>query len=112
MSFIRGGETVLIKRRTAVARDDFGNPTYTIDTITVNEVLVGIGSTDEPINVERDAVDAHLELYMPGTVEIQDGDVFVIRGSEWVKDGAAKNWVSPFIGLETGTLVSVRRRRG
>lgn len=112
MSFIRGGETITIKRRSALSVDDYGNKTYSTTTITVKEALIAIGGSSEPIDVARDAVDASLTAYLPNGTQVQDGDIFIIRGSQWVKDGNAQQWVSPFQGLETGVVVPLRRRNG
>lgn len=112
MSFIRGGETITIKRRSATATDDYGNPTYSTATITVRDALIAIGGTSEPVDPARDAVDATLTIYLPNGTAIQDGDVFVIRGSSWVKDGSAQEWISPFPATEAGVVVPVRKRRG
>lgn len=110
--FIRGGETITIKRRSAVATDDYGNPTYSTTTITVRDALIAVGTTSETIDPARDAIDATLTIYLPNGTQIQDGDVFVIRGSQWVKDGSAQEWVSPFPATEAGVVVPVRKRRG
>lgn len=112
MSFIRGGETITIRRRSAVAVDDFGNNTYSTVTITIKDALIGVGGTSEPVDPARDAVDATVTAYLPNGTQIQDGDVFFIRGSQWVKDGSAQVWVTPFTGLDTGVVVPLRRRRG
>jgi hypothetical protein len=112
MSFIRGGETILIKRRSQVATDDFGNPTYTVATQTIKEALIGVGGTSEPVDPARDAQDASVTVYLPAGTQIQDGDTFVIRGSEWQRDGDAQDWVSPFPGDFGGVVVPLRRRRG
>jgi N-acyl-D-aspartate/D-glutamate deacylase len=112
MSFIRGGETITIRRRSAASTDDYGNPTYTTTTITVKDALVAIGASTEPIDASRDPIDAKLTLYLPNEVVIEDGDTFVIRNTSWVKDGQGEDWVSPFVGLEGGRVVSVRRRSG
>lgn len=112
MSFIRGGETITIRRRSATAVDAYGNPSYTTTTITVRDALIGINSTDAPVDPARDAVDAKVTLYLPNGTQVQDGDVFVVRGSEWLKDGSAEEWVSPFPNMETGVVVPLRRRRG
>lgn len=111
MSFIRGGETITIKRRSETSLDDHGNPSYSFTTITVKDALIAIGGTSEPVNPERDAVDATLTLYMPFGTVIQEGDRFIVRGTEWIKDGTAMTWVSPF-PMETGVVVQVRRRNG
>jgi N-acyl-D-aspartate/D-glutamate deacylase len=112
MSFIRGGETITIKRRSVASTDDYGNPTYTTTTITVKDALVAIGATTEPIEASRDPIDAKLTIYLPNEVAIADGDVFVIRNTSWVKDGQGEEWVSPFVGLEGGRVIPVRRRVG
>ena len=112
MSFIRGGETITIRRRSAASVDDYGNSTYSTTTITVKDALIGVGGTSEPVDPARDAVDAQLTAYLPNGTQVQDGDIFIIRGSQWVKDGSAQQWVTPFTGLETGVVVPLRRRRG
>lgn len=112
MSFIRGGETITIRRRSATSVDDYGNNTYSTTTITIKDALIGVGGTSEPVDVARDAVDAQLTAYLPNGTQVQEGDVFIIRGSQWVKDGSPQQWVSPFPGLETGVVVPLRRRRG
>lgn len=113
MSFIRGGETISIRRRSAASTDDYGNTTHSVTTIVVKDALIGVGGTSEPIDANRDAVDAQVTLYLPSGTVIQDGDIFVIRGSQWVKDGAAIEWVSPFgIGFEGGVVVPLRKRNG
>ena len=112
MSFIRGGETITIKRRSGNDRDEWGNKTFSVTTIVVKDALIAVGNTSEPIDPARDAIDATLTLYLPNGTVIQDGDRFMIRGSEWVKDGSAQQWVSPFPAFEAGVVVPVRRRNG
>lgn len=111
MSFIRGGETIAIKRRSVTSTDAHGNPAYSWTTSTVRDALIAIGSTSEPIDPARDAVDATLTVYLPQGTTVLPGDKFVIRGTEWVKDGNAQEWVSPF-QMEVGVVVPLRRRVG
>lgn len=111
MSFIRGGETITIKRRSATSTDEHGNPVHSFTTVTVRDALIAIGGTSEPVDPARDAIDATLTLYLPQGTQILSGDRFTIRGTEWVKDGFAQEWVSPF-PMEVGVVVPVRRRVG
>ena len=108
---IRGDEPIVIIRRSTNGEDDYGNPTYSTSEILIRDGLFALGSTSEPTNVERDAVDATLTLYLPAGTPIQDGDEFEIRNTRWVKDGSAQTWPSP-VGLDTGVVVNVRRRVG
>lgn len=109
--FFTGGETVQIKRRSANGTDGYGNKTYTITTITVKNVLIGFGSSAEPVQIERDAIDAKLTLYLPNGTAVEDGDRFIIRGSEWVKDGIPQVFNPPF-DYSAGVVLEVRRRDG
>jgi hypothetical protein len=112
MSFIRGGETVTIRRRSETSVDDFGNPVYSTTTITVKDALVAFGSTDEPVDAERNAIDSKITIYLPNGTTVQDGDIFIIRNTNWVQDGQYQSWVSPFTSFEAGTVVQLRKRIG
>lgn len=111
MSFFRGNETITIKRRSANSVDEYGNTTHSLTTITVHGCMIGVTTGNEPIDINRDAVDAKLTLYLPNGTAVESGDRFVVRGTEWVKDGDAQNWVPPF-DFEVGVVVNVRKRSG
>jgi hypothetical protein len=112
MSFIRGGETITIRRRSAASTDDYGNPTYTTTTITVKDALIAFGATSEPIDVGRDPIDNSITAYLPNGTTIQEGDLFVIRGTNWLKDGDPQTFTNPFNSFEGGTIVKLRKRNG
>lgn len=111
MSFFRGNETVVIKRRSAASVDAYGNTTHTTTTITVKGCFLGFGGSTEPIDANRDPVDVSLTLYFPNGTRIEEGDRFTVRGTEFVKDGHAQDWENPF-GLDAGVVVPVRKRNG
>jgi hypothetical protein len=110
--FIRGGETITIRRRSESGSDDFGNPTYTTTNVIIKDALIAVGGGSEPIDVERDAVDSSLTIYLPSGTVVLDGDVFIIRNSQWVKNGQVQDWVSPFPSSLAGVVIPVRKRRG
>lgn len=112
MSFIRGGETITIRRRSAVSTDEFGNPTHTTTNVVVKNALIAVSTGEEPADPMRDNVDARLTIYLPNGTKVQDGDIFVIRNSTWIKDGSAAEWISPFVGMAGGVVVPVKRRNG
>jgi hypothetical protein len=112
MSFIRGGETITVKRRSQVSTDDYGNPTYTLTTITIKDALVAFGSTDEPVDASRDPIDNKITIYLPNGTVIQPGDLFIIRNTNWVQDGESQEWISPFTSFDSGTVVQLRKRIG
>lgn len=111
MSFFRGNETVIIKRRSAASTDDYGNATHTFTTITVKDCFLGFGGGSEPVDANRDPVDTKVTLYFPNGTRIEEGDRFTVRGTEFVKDGSPEAWENPF-GLDAGVVVQVRKRNG
>ena len=109
---IRGDEPIVILRHSETGVDEYGNPTTTSEEILVRDCLFSYTGSTEPVEVARDAVDARLTLYMPAGTEILDGDIFVIRETEWVKDGDPQEWTQLWEGFVPGVVVNVRRRRG
>ena len=95
-----------------MSEDDYGNDVFTTTNITVKGCFLGFsGNTEEIVDPVRDAVDYKVTIYFPRKTVIEDGDVFVVRGSEFVKDGAAKVWENPF-NLPSGVVVPIRKRNG
>lgn len=111
MSFFRGSETVTIKRRSAVATDDWGNKTYTDTIVTVKNCMLGFGGSSEAVEPAREMSDQTLTIYMPNGTKIEPGDRFIIRGTEFIKDGEAQDWQAPF-NFNVGVVVNVKKRRG
>jgi hypothetical protein len=105
------GETVTVTRRVAVSFDDYGNPTYSTSTVSFPNCLVGWGSTDEPALADQNPVATQMTLYMPAGSVIEDGDVFTVRGEQFVKDGFAQSWVS-MLNVAKGVVVVLRRHDG
>ena len=110
--FIGGGEPITIKRRSKTSVDEYGNPTYSLTTIIVREALIALGGTSESNDPARTPTDAKVTLYLPNGTQILDGDRLIIRDTEWVKDGEAQEWNSPFPSSPAGVVVNVKRRRG
>ena len=83
------GETVTIKRKSFEGEVDAGNnPIETFTEETVNDVLVSFNSTktdgtlEDPVIITTTAT-----LRFKVTVELQEDDVYVIRGTEWKQQG-------------------------
>lgn len=109
---IRGDEPITILRHAVSGTDEYGNDTLSSQEILVRHCLFAYAGSSEPVEVARDAVDARLTLYLPAGTQILDGDVFIIRESEWVKDGDSQEWPQLWPGFVPDVVVNVRRRRG
>lgn len=107
-----GVESVTITRRSLGARDEYGLPSETTSTITVDGVLVAFGSTDQPVSNDSSAQNSQITLYFPPGTVIETNDEFEIRGEHFVKDGRAMDWISPFAGHFPGVVVNVRQTIG
>lgn len=103
-------EPVTVTRSVLDVVDDYGNPTYSTTSFTV-QCLVGFGSTDEAVSADTNSVSSQVTLYMPAGTVIVDGDIFDIRGDSYVKDGIAQAWASAS-GVPKGVVVAVRRHDG
>jgi len=109
---IRGNETVTIKRIADTGEvDKYNMPITTQTNITVRNCLFAFGATNEEVNISRNPEDAQLTIYMPAGTVIQDGDIFNLRGTDFVKDGMPAEWISPF-PMTAGVVVIVRKRHG
>lgn len=109
---IRGSETVTIKRIVDTGEvDKYNMPITSTQNIIIKNCLIAFGSTNEEVNTTRNPEDAQLTIYMPKGTVIEDGDIFNLRETDFVKDGYPANWISPF-PIETGVVVIVRRRHG
>ena len=109
---ITGTETVVIYRKSSSSFDEYGNAVPVISEITENNVLIGWGAVDEPVEVDARPQIGKVTLYFqPGTI-IQPEDSFGFHNTKWVKDGQVQDWQSPFHGFETGPVVIVRQQLG
>lgn len=107
-----GNETVVIIRESTGARDEYGLPSVTESEITIDNVLVGFVSTNEPVSDSENPQNVSATLYFQPGTQIYPNDRFVIRGEIFVKDGRAQDWESPFAGFQAGVVVNVRQRVG
>lgn len=73
--------------------------------------MLGFGGESEGIEANREPSDQSLTIYMPNGTKIEAGDRFIIRGTEFIKDGEAQDWQPPF-QFNVGVVVKVKKRRG
>lgn len=113
MSFIRGGETIIIKRKSSSGEfDEHGLPIESVSQKVIRDCLIAFGATDESAEVDGNPEKTSLTLYLPPETKIEAGDSFIIRNTEFVKDGSPSEWMSPFDAFPAGVVVQVRRKRG
>lgn len=111
MSFFRGSETVVIKRRSGASTDEYGNKVSSTTLITVRDCMIGFGNSDEPVQTGADPIVTGLTIYMPNGTQVLPTDRFIIRNTEFVKDGDPQEWNPPF-DFQVGVVVKVRKVNG
>lgn len=109
---ISGVESVTIVRKTTTGTDSYGLPVETEQEIVVPRVLVGFGSTEEPVSAFEDPQAQRITLYFEQGTVIEQRDEFIVRGDRFVKDGRHHDWVTPFPGFFPGVVVHIREHRG
>jgi hypothetical protein len=112
MAFFRGMETITIVRKSVSGVDDFGNPTFSTTNTTLQNCGIAFGGSDEEVMDDRDPIDTTLTLYLPYGTAIEPDDVFIVRGTKFVKASSPEVWVSPFAIQELPVIQKVRRRDG
>ena len=113
LSFFRG-EDITILRKTFIAEDnDWGLPVATVTEIEAQAVVAFRSSTREE-NIEEEAFSTDLKLiFSEGTVIYPD-DVFIVRGTLWVKDGESLQPQNIFGRkfMETPVVVNIKQHKG
>lgn len=109
---IVGDEPIYIHRKTYAGDDEYGNPSFTTEQILVRNALLAFGSTNEPVEITREAIDASITLYLPAGTVVEDGDEFEIRETMWVKNGNSHDWQHLWGGFSPGVAIQIRKRKG
>lgn len=106
-----GAQTIQIVRRSAVATDDYGLDTYEQTTLTVTGCLVAPGGSTDTTEANRNPADDALTLYLPVGTVTQAGDLFIVGGNTYKRDGRADEWSNPN-GTPVGVVINVKRQLG
>ena len=106
-----GAQTVTIVRRSEASTDDYGLETYTTTQTDVHGCLVAPAGSSDSVQVNRDPADEALTIYMPAGTASEAGDLYIVAGNTYHRDGRADAWFDPN-GWPVGVVVNVKRRLG
>lgn len=76
--------------------DEFGNLPEVETTTAVPDVIINWRGSDSEKDLEQITDGTVITIYVHSNVQINDDDVFFIRGYYWMKDGMEKPWTPPF----------------
>ena len=102
-------ETVTIERKVFDGVDQFGNDEWA-DTFITFQALVADHPQKTSSEASRTPLDARCSLYVTGSLQINETDVFEVREITWLFDGL-ETWTNPF-GGSNGVVIHLRRRGG
>ena len=84
-------EEITIKRKTYTEEtDDFGENIYINELLTIRG-YIGLISTKVDTESIGQNVENKYRIVIPGDSKVYDGDIFIVRGTYWQKDGIAYN---------------------
>lgn len=108
------GETVTVLARTQTGVDRYGKPIYGWPGpgVEVAGCAVAPRTSEEPVQVGRQAVITGLQVYFPPGVEIGPHDRLLIRDELFYVEGDAGEWLNPYSAVWRGVEVAVSRVEG
>jgi hypothetical protein len=109
--FFPFGETVTLIHRTVVDKDALGNDVVAPDSETVSNVPVWPVTETEQLNAQDLSI-VELRMLLPDGYDAGLIDAVTVYGEAYEVDGIAERFQNPFIGLNPGTLVHLRRSTG
>ena len=97
-------------RLSSSATDSHGLPITTETQISIQGIVAARNSS---LITESDAltITQGLTLYLPSGTDVQDSDLFVVRGKRYVVDGEAFDWRDGLGSWNPGTVVNIKREQ-
>lgn len=95
-------------RQSSSGTDPYGEPII-VTTETDVSATVAARTGSRTVGAGEVTVTSGLNLYLPPATDIQNDDVFIIRGERYVLDGEAFDWRNGLGSWTPGTVVSVQR---
>lgn len=108
------GETVTVLTRTQTGVDRYGKPIYGWPGpgVEIAGCAVAPRTSEEPVQVGRQAVITGLQVYLPPGVEIGPYDRLLIRGDTYEVEGDTGEWLNPYSAVWRGVEVACSRIAG
>lgn len=116
LSFFRGETIIIVRKAYSAVNDKWGNPISEESVIEI-EAIVAFQNTSRNVTVEGSINNTSLKLIFDEGTIIEDGDIFVIRGTDWEQDGI--NWTpdtNMFVNnpnfIEATVIVNIKQVKG
>lgn len=101
-------ESITQIRQSSSGTDAYGEPII-VTTETTLEAVVAARTGSKTVGAAEITVTSGLTLYLPPDTDIQNDDIFVVRGERYVLDGEPFDWRNPFGAWTPGTVIDLQR---
>lgn len=101
-------EAVTRIRRASTGTDSYGQPILT-ETETSFDAIVAARTGSKTVGAAEITVTSGLTVYLPAGTDVQNDDIFVVRGVRYVLDGEAFDWRSATGSWNPGTVIDLQR---
>jgi hypothetical protein len=101
-------ESITQIRQSSAGTDAYGEPIIVTTEIVV-EAYVGARTGSRTVGAGEVTVISGLDVFLPSGTEVQNNDVFVVRGERYVLDGESFDWRNGLGNWNPGTVVSLQR---
>lgn len=103
-------ETITRIRLASTGTDAYGQPVLTESATTFNAIVAArMGS--KSVGAAEITVTSGLTVYLPPATDVQNNDIFVVRGLRYVLDGEPFDWRSGLGNWNPGTVIDLQREQ-
>lgn len=101
-------ESITQIRQNSSGTDAYGEPIIVTTNIEL-EGIVAARTGSKTVGAAEITVTSGLTLYLPPGTEIQNDDVFIVRGIRYVVDGEPFDWRNGLGSWTPGTVIDLQR---
>lgn len=95
-------------RQSSSGTDQYGEPIIVTTEIEL-EAKVAARTGSKTVGAAEITVTSGLTVYLPPDTDVQNDDVFVVRGERYVLDGESFDWRNELGSWTPGTVIDLQR---
>ena len=101
-------ESITLIRQSSSGTDNYGQPIL-VETETELQAMVAARMGSKTVGAAEITVTSGLTVYLPPATEVQNNDIFVVRGIRYVLDGEPFDWRNGMGNWNPGTVIDLQR---
>lgn len=101
-------ESITQIRQSSSGTDAYGEPII-VTTETELDAIVAARTGSKTVGAAEITVTSGITLYLAGGTDVQNDDIFVVRGERYVVDGEPFDWINGLGSWNPGLVVDLQR---